>query len=227
MKKQLIGVLLFVTLLLCTGCASSVSIEIPYSSDEYESSGWTLDELIKHFEDLGFENVEVLGNTSIIEEVYVANEDDLFESFDKGHKVDSSRRIGIYTHYEPLNVETSSELEEIVKNGNQSEEGEAAWQNFLKENIGETIYFNGTIMDWYDKLFWIGVSFSIAIEDNEEMIYYQDTIDLGDLGMTGEYSYDNYYSGLITKGMRVYVTAEIVQEDDNWDLEIDSIKIIE
>lgn len=126
-----------------------------------------------------------------------------------------------------ISVVNCPEFAEIVENGIESVENKKIWEDFLVAHSGETLEFSGTITDWYDKAFWVGVSFSVAVEDNEQMIFHQNTIDLIKLGMTGDYHYNNYHSGLITEGMRVHVITEIKKIDNEWNLEIDSIQVIE
>ena len=148
----------------------------------------------------------------------------------KGEEIDSSRRISIEVSFEsvlPLTIENCSEFAEFVESGIDSSESRTAWTSFLETHEGELLEFDGTITDWYDDFFWSSISFSISIEDSEQMSFSKSTIDLIELGMTGEYHYNNYHAGLITEGMRVHVITKIKKAEDGWGLEIVSMQIIE
>ncbi len=226
-KRILFLVVLTMLLVMCTSCTSANTITMPYSSEEYVNGEWTVDNLVKHFEDLGFTEVEVYGNLTEITYVLAENEDSLLDSFEKGEEIDSSRKIWIETGFEtvsPLTVANCSEFAEFVENGIESP---TAWTSFLEAHDGELLEFDGTITDWYDDLFWTSISFSISIEDSEQMSFSKSTIELIELGMTGKYHYNNYYAGLITEGMRVHVITEIAKTEDGWGLELVSIQVIE
>ena len=230
MKNIIISLLLPISLLLIvlSGCESPTStISIPYSSEEYVNGEWEFDDLVKHFEELGF-TVEVLGDTTIIEGVYIQNDDLLYESFEKGAEIDASRKIGIYTEISPtLSVDNCSELAEFVEIGIESAENKEKWESFLESHCGQQFEFDGTITDWYDDYFWVAVDFTISIEDSEKFHFSKSNVDLMDLGMTGEYHYNKYHSGLISEGMRVHVLTDISQTENGWELELDYMQIIE
>ena len=82
------------------------------------------------------------------------------------------------------------------------------------------------INDWYDELFWVVIDFSISIV-NSGTVFSWDTIDLIDTKPEGEYHYNKYKSGLIGEGMRVNMIVKIVSTEDDWKLEIDTMKIME
>ena len=127
----------------------------------------------------------------------------------------------------PLTVDNCPEFETFVRTGITTEEDEAAWFSFLESHNGYTIEFDGTITDWYDEMFWVSVSFGIAIEDSEHLTYSESSIDLIKLGMSGDYHYSNYHLGLISEGMRVHVITEVKQKGDVWKLSLKSMEIIE
>ena len=66
MKFKVVALLMLVSLMitLCAGCTSDVSM--PYSSQDYMNGEWTIQELEKHFKELGFTEIEVTGNTTKI-----------------------------------------------------------------------------------------------------------------------------------------------------------------
>lgn len=230
-KQAVFLIILLLLLNLCSGCASASipGITMPYSSEEYVNGEWTIEDLRKHFRDLGFKEIEVNGNTTKVIGVYAENDDSLYDSFEKGMEIDSSRKIGIYTEFNfettsTLSIANCPEFAELVESGIDSSED---WIAFLESHSGELLEFDGTITHWYDDMFWIGVSFTIAIEDSSHLSFSKDTIDLIELGLTGEYHYDKYHVGLINEGMRVHVITEIKQTEDGWQLELDSMQIIE
>lgn len=239
--KKLKSVFMIICCILLVGCSSEDDVEVPkiampYGSREYISGEWTneewsVEDLVKQFEGLGFTEIEIIGNTTKVISVTVEGEDGLFDSFYKGEEVEISRKIHIFTAFEatpPLTVSNCPEFAEFVENGIESSKNSQAWVAFLKSHSGELLVFDGTITDWYDEAFWIGVSFTIAIEDSPNMSFSKDTMSLSELGMTGEYDYNNYYAGLIKEGVRVHVVTEITKTDDGWwDLELDSIQVIE
>lgn len=211
------------------GCSSGAVVAMPYSSKEYVDLGWSIETMKKHFKDLGIENIEVWGNTTSITNVYIENDDGKMESFDKGDEIVVTRVLVISTDYEfksSLTVSNNEDVARFVKNGIDSKNDSDAWMDFLKNHSGEYFEFDGTIIEWYDKQFWNSISFSVAIEDSEYMTFSKDTVELDDLGMTGDYHYNKYYSGLIRQGMRVHVVTKIVNKD-GWGLELCSMEVIE
>ena len=127
----------------------------------------------------------------------------------------------------PLTVDNCPEFEKLVKEGIETPENESAWIVFLEAHKGDVVEFDGTITDWYDEAWWSSISFDIAIEDSDCMSFSKSCVDLIELGMTGEYHYKNYHFGLIQEGMRVHVIAQITETANGWDLELDSMQIIE
>lgn len=127
----------------------------------------------------------------------------------------------------PLTVDNCPELEKFVKEGIETPENESAWISFLEAHKEEVVEFDGTITDWYDEAWWSSISFDIAIEDSDCMSFSKSCVGLIELGMTGEYHYKNYHLGLIQEGMRVHVIAQITETGNGWDLELDSMQIIQ
>ena len=227
MKTKLLAITLsFVSIvLMLAGCTTN--IVMPHSSEEYVSGDWNLKDLQIHFEDLGFSEVEICGNTTTIVGVYAENDEGLYDSFDKGQEISPYRKIGIYTEFEstePISVDTSAEFASFIEKGN---DDAAAWNSFLKKHVGEPIVFDGTITNWYDKFFWVGVDFTIAVEDSDSFTFSKSNVELIDLGMTGDYHYNKYSAGLIAEGMRVHVITEITEKDGAYAWELDSMSVIE
>ncbi len=214
-------------LIMCVGCSSAITM--PYSNEEYENGEWSIEELVNHFEELGFTEVEVVGYTNEIIDVYAEDDDSLFGAFEKGAEISASRKIRIFTGFEgaTLTVDNCPELAEFIESGIDSTEKEAEWQSFLEAYNERTIEFDGTLTDWYDDFFWLSVSFTIAVEDSEQMSFSQSSIDFGDLNLNSEYDINKYHVGLITEGMRVRVSTTISQSENGWYLKFDSMKIIE
>ena len=121
----------------------------------------------------------------------------------------------------------NTEFAMFVENGVDSLENWEDWMLFLEAHEGEFLEFDGTITDWYDDLFWISISFSIAMEDSEFMSFSKSTVEFSDLELVGDYSFESYHVGLITEGMRVHVVTEITQTEDGWELELCSMQILE
>ena len=103
------------------------------------------------------------------------------------------------------------------------------WLSFVNEHNGDALEFDGTITSWYDEFFYIsGVSCTVAVENSENMSFYWKVDSLDDLGLSGEYSHNQYSVGEITEGMRVHILAVInYSEDSGLDLQIESMQILE
>ena len=229
MKAKILALLVILSMVmsLCVGCSSIIAM--PYSSKEYANGEWTIEELEEHFEELGFTEIEVIGNTTEVIGVLAENDESLFESFEKGEEIPVSREIWIETAFEitpPLTVENSPEFAYFVENGIDSPKNTDDWIAFLEEHEGDLIEFDGTITNWYDEMFWVSISFSIAIEDSKYMSFSKSNVDLIDLGMTGDYHYNKYHTGLITEGMQTHVVVSIKRIEDGWCLELESIEIV-
>ena len=240
MRTRNIALILILSILLfaCTGC--DVGTTIPYSSDEYENGEWSVEELVEHFEELGFTDIEIEEKTTFDEskeriQVVVADDSDSwfssYRDFEKGETISTIRKIIIRaTTLTPvLTVENSPEFADFAKNGLDSENNTIAWTTFLEEHNGEALEFDGIITNWYDEFWYIsGVDCTIAVEGNENMSLYWSVENLDDLGLTGEYSQNEYSQGRINEDMQVHVLAVIdYSKDDGLKLEIESMQIIE
>ena len=126
-----------------------------------------------------------------------------------------------------ITVDNCPELEKFVKEGIETPESKSAWISFLEAHKGEVVEFDGTITEWYDEAWWSSISFDIAIEGSDCMSFSKSCVALIELGMTGEYHYKNYHLGLIQEGMGVHVIAQITETENGWDLELDSMQIVE
>ncbi len=240
MKKYLTPFLLAILTLLftCTGC-SVEEISMPYGSADYKNGEWTVDSLVDHLEELGFSDIEVtnvfdsFGEERI--EVYNVTIEDTssdswfteYKAFKKGESYGTWLKIKIETHtfIPTLTTSNCSDFSELMAFEDSTEKNEAI-NSFMSAHNGEYIEFEGTITDWYDELFWVGIDFSISVEDSGT-IFSWDTIDLIDTKLEGEYHYNKYKSGLISEGMRVHMIVKIVSTEDDWKLEIDAMEIVE
>ncbi len=223
--------------MICVGC--SVSATIPHSSDEYENGDWSVEELVEHFEGLGFTDIKVEEKTTFDEsevkiQVIVAEDSDSwspsYRDFEKGETISTLRKIIIReTALIPvITVDNCAEFAKIVEMDAEAPEKADLLSTFMQENDGEYLEFDGTITDWYDELwFSSGVSFTISVEDSGQLHFSWGSTSLIDLGMTGDYHHNKYKTGLITEGMKVHVLAKIDYADDDWSLEIDTLQIIE
>ena len=240
MKIRKIALILVLSTLLlaCTGCDAGATI--PYSSDEYENGEWTVEELVEHFEELGFSDIEIEEKATFNEseariQVIVAdNSDPMFpsyRSFEKGETISTVRNIIIRatTLIPIMTVENCPEFAEFVKNGPDSSNNTEPWTSFLEAHNGEALEFDGTITDWYDKLWYIsGVDCTVAVENSEHLSFYWDVENLDDLGLSGEYSHNEYSLGEITEGMQVHILAIInYSKNGGLNLEIESMEIFE
>ena len=238
MKIRSIALILILSTLLfvCAGCDAGVTI--PYSSDEYENGEWTVEELVEHFKELGFTDIEIEEKTTFDEsevkiQVVVADDSDswfpAYRDFEKGETISTIRKIIIRaTSLNPvLTVENSPEFADLVKMDSESPEKAERLSSFMQTHDGDYLEFDGTITSWYDEFFWTSVSITVAVEDSDQMSFSWGTISLSELGMTGEYHYNKYHAGLITEGMKVHILAQIDYTEDGWALKIDSMQIIE
>ena len=212
--------IIFCIILCCAGCAST--IVMPYSSEEYENSGWTLKELTTHFEELGFTDVTVRKDTTR-NEAYAGiysveieeDTDSLFAEygdFEKGDDFLSTRELYIvYNDFIPTwAIDNCPELVELSQFEHGSDEWEKKQKAFMQSHSGEYIEFDGVITDWYDDYWYAGgVSFTISVEGYEQLKFSWDNIELSSLRLTEDYHYSNYKTGLICEGDRVHILAKI------------------
>lgn len=237
-QKVVLVLVLSVLLLLCSGC--SVTATMPHSSDEYENGEWSVEELVEHFEELGFTDIDVEEYTTYDEskakiQVVVADDSSSwfpsYRDFEKDETVDTLRNIIIReTKLIPiLTVENCSEFAEFVKNGQDSTANSVTWTDFLEKHNGEALEFDGTITSWDDEFFYIsGVKCTVAVEHSEHMSFSWAADSLDDLGLSGEYSHNKYSVGEIKEGMQVHILAIInYPKNDGLNLEIESMQVIE
>lgn len=222
MKKNIIFVLVVCLTLLC-GCSVDV-ITMPYGSEEYEDGDWTPDTLAEHFEELGFSNLEIVyldymfgTEDSAIYSVLIEDTSSKslfteYKAFDKGDEYGTWLKIRIEAPTPTLTIENCDLLEDLVKMNEPSSENEHI-QTFMEAHDGEYIEFDGTIINWYDEYFWVGVDLSVSVEDSEGLIFSWDTIDLIELKLEDEYHHTEYSRGKITDGMRVHMVVQVESSD--------------
>ena len=241
MKKVILCTFIIIIAISFLACSFEPveKIVMPYSCDEYENGEWTVDELVEHFEGLGFSDINV---TNVMESFGEANvliqnltiEDpssdawyNRYRAFEKGEEFWSGRKIKIETHtYIPtLTVENCSDFAELIEMDEFSGKIEAV-QSFMESHKNEYIEFEGTITDWYDEMHWVGVSFTVSAENSDYINFSWETTDLIDLKLEDDYHYTKYKTGLISAGMKVHMIAQIVYVDEEWHLEINVMEIL-
>ena len=232
--QKLISFLIVIVLLItCTSC--DIAATMPHGSEEYESGNWSVNELVEHFEELGFTDIKVEEKTTFEEEdvklqVLIAEDSTSwspsYRSIEGGETIDLLRTIIIReTKLIPvLNATNCPEFAEFIENGKESSNNTQSWTTFLKENTGKALAFDGTISDWHDSFWWItGIDFTITIENSKHLNLSWNVDSLDGFGLPEEYDHENYYSGLITVGTQVHILAMIKGESI---LEIESMEII-
>lgn len=238
MKTRIIALFFVFSILLfiCAGCDAGATI--PHSSDEYENGEWSVEELVEHFEDLGFTDIKIEEKTTFDEsevkiQVLVADDSDSwfpsYRDFEKGETISTMRKIIIRaTSLIPvLTVDNNSDFAKLVNMDQASPEKPDLLSSFMQAHDGDYLEFNGTITNWSDEFFWTSVSLTVAVEDSNQMSFSWGAISLSELDMTGAYDYNNYYAGLIKEGMKVHIIAKIDYAKDGWALEINSMDVIE
>lgn len=225
-------------LFLFVGC-DTAAVSMPYGSEEYENGDWTVEELINHFEELGFSDInvtnelEIFGNDEIgIYNVLIedTSSDSLFTEYrtiEKGEEVGNWLKVKIetYTSVPLLTKDNSAEFAELIKMD--APILNETLMSFMDSHNGEYLEFDGTITDWYDDVFWVGVSFTITVENSECLEFSWSTMDLSDLDLGGEYEYSKYKAGAISERMQVHMITKIVTSENEWHLEIESMQIVE
>ena len=236
MKKIILYLFSIIFIFALTSCNVDV-ITMPYDSSEYKNGEWTVESLVEHFETLGFTDIDVtnvkdsFGEAKV--EIYNVNIEDSssdswfteYKAFKKGEEFGSWLKIKIETHtFTPtLTVDNCSDLANIIQNETSNTD---AINSFMKAHNGEYIEFCGTITDWYDKLRWVSVNLTVAVENSKYLSFVWDTIDLIDLKLEGDYHYNKYKTGLISEGMKVHMIVKVDSADDKWQLEIYSMEIL-
>lgn len=236
MKKIVLCLFSIIFIFALTSCNVDV-ITMPYDSSEYKNGEWTLESLVEHFETLGFTDIDVtnvkdsFGEAKV--EIYNVNIEDSssdswfteYKAFKKGEEFGSWLKIKIETHtFTPtLTVDNCSDLANIIQSDTSNTD---AINSFMNAHNGEYIEFCGTITDWNDKWFWVGVDLTVAVEDSKSLSFVWDTIDLIDLKLEGDYHYNKYKTGLISEGMKVHMIVKVDSEDNKWKLEIYTMEIL-
>ena len=211
---------------------------MPYSSEDYETGDWKLDELISHFQELGFSDIEtyVIYDTFdaeeaeirsvVIEDISANSWSTSYKKIEKGEKIRSwlKIRINVINLIPTLTIDNCSDFADLVKTNNASPE---KLDEFMMSHRGKYLEFDGTITDWYDEFWYIsGVDFKVSVENNNT-IFSWDCDNISDLGMTGEYHYEKYTAGMIYEGMSVHIITKIAYSQGSWHLEIESMQIIQ
>lgn len=244
MRTQIIVFLLVLSLVVaCTGCTTSVTM--PYSSEEYENGSWELDELVEHFEELGFDQIDIDEHSMLdrenldknskyittvrIEDVSSDSWFTEYRDFDKGEEIGTylEVKINVVTPIPVWSIDNCVELENIAKMDPGSAEQDDALKAFAEQHNGEYLEFYGLLTDWYDQFWYVGVSFAVSVENSNEMTFSWNSIDLYDLGMTGEYHYENYKTGLISEGDRVRILSQIEYTSGEMNLRIETFEVID
>ena len=161
--KKFVSRLLLVTLIILlivpfASCSFSlpIKITIPYSSAEYENGDWNVESLVKHFEDLGFSNIETISwpsdfgdYTDEIISVEIERDSDSFfteySSFKKDYSVYSFYKIRITYYYTPdaLTIDNCPDLKEVLFG---SEDGELMdYMIFARKYDGQYVRFDACI----------------------------------------------------------------------------------
>lgn len=241
---QKIVVFFFVTsflLAFCTGCDADV-ISMPYGSSDFKNGEWSVEEVVSALENIGFTNItiknakESFGEANI--KIYNVTIEDTssdwwfteYKAFNKGDEFGSWLEIKIETHtfIPTLTVENCSDFANLIYKKTSSSQTDEAINSFMASHINEYIEFSGTITDWHDSLYYIsGISFTVAVENSAYLSFSWDTDSFSELGLTGEYDFDKYYSGLISEGMQVHIIAKILPSEEDYILQIDTMNIIE
>jgi len=154
-NKLIIPLIVLILIIVCAGCTTK--IVMPYSSEDYINGEWAIEELVSHFEELGFTNVEISGDAEKISGIYIENDESLFESFKKGDEYSSSRKIEIYTGPD-LKASTPVEVPEIeyITFGTYEQDGDVIngaekieWIPLTEIN-GEILLVSRYILDYKD-----------------------------------------------------------------------------
>lgn len=150
MKKLVVASILF--LLLLSGCGDYestpvVEITMPNDTDYYETEDWTVENIIKEFENMGFTNIvtERMGTSSeyVYGPVHTVRIDGEWTGWSEGDVYYSNDEVEI-SYYDPtptLTVDNCPELSAVL------ERESTDWLQFAKEHDGEFIEFDGCVID--------------------------------------------------------------------------------
>ena len=215
---------------------SSNDVVMPYSTDEYKSGEWTEESLVKHLEELGFENIEI---TNALEKygeeewkIYNIKIEDpdsnswfaSYREFEKNEEFSKDSKIVVetYVSHSTIKIDSSEVFRELVSNGDISIE-DSEISDFFESHDGEYIEFNGVITDCYDSFFYIDydLDFGVKIENSTWFEYSWEDIKISHLHECGWHTnYNNYSIGTLSKGDNVHMICQIYAFGDYWTLEI-------
>lgn len=211
---------------------SKYDVLVPYSSDEYGNGDWTADELVQHFEELGFYDIKIEETASrhvdketvdVKVEEYGDGLFSYYRGFEKNEVISKGRIIKlIVTKPIPvMTVENCPELVGMLQMRNGSEGDIAVWNSFLADHVGEFIEFDGTVTSWYDEMWWVSISFTVCFEEYEDITFSFKVDSTKEIGFA-----DNYFYGCVEKGAAAHLVLEIVKDSDGYyKFEIDSIQL--
>ena len=170
---------------------------MPYGSDEYENGDWTVEELVEHFESLGFSDI----NTSVSETLYpeqagieevkieIYPSDFWFTEYrniTKGDTYETHREIYIKatSYVSTITINNDVEFADIV---NENEENAYdSFQKYLSKHDGEYIEFDATVVkNWKPTSSSKGLYVHFAVEHGN-VILYKNGISSSDLGLEGD-----------------------------------------
>lgn len=236
-RRILASVIAICIMLACTGCAAMITM--PYSSQEYENSGWSVTELVSHFKDLGFQNINTTNITRTFDEslagdYWVKIEDSSADSwfteyrqFEKGESFTEKYEIYIsgFDYTPTLNKDTSSAFSDLIDTDRTPQELENAVTAFMREHNGEYLEFDGVLTTWDDEHFWVGIWFTVAVEGNTELAFSWEDISTLELEEAGSFSHTMYKQGVVCTGDQVHMVVKINSYNNGWELEIQKLYI--
>ncbi len=206
---------------------------MPYNSNDYENGDWSLEEVVSHLEELGFEDIEVVKSESryVSEENLQVLVEDFssdswfteYKDFEQGEPLHTWRKVKIEVTI-PIPVLTEENSPELVSNlaMRYGSDGDVAlWESFMKEHNGEYIEFDGVVTDVYDE-FWFasGISLSISFEEYEDIDFGWSGIEPNDIGYDNDFS-----SGCLSEGTPAHCIVKIVYTDEECYYELESLEL--
>lgn len=231
--KRCMGIMLaIICLFTCTACSGN-DATMPYGSDEYENGEWSVEELVSHLEELGFDDIDVQKSESryvseISLQVRVEDTDSdswftEYTDFEKGEPLRTWREVQIIvtTPIPVLTVDNTPDLADTLKKRSGSSEENDAWRAFMKEHNGEYIEFDGIITDWYDE-FWFasGISFTVLFEEYDNISFSWRGLLTNELGFNND-----YLAGCVAEGVTAHVVLRILYTEDECKYELESIQL--
>ena len=233
MKKASCIVLCLIVMfaVLFVGCDSvRLFATMPYSSKEYKNGSWTLDELVLHFEELGFNDIDVEKisdqygeEKTVINSVEIEDSDSFWgetRPIEKGEKALTYLEIKIeYILYHPtITEENSAEFTYLIAMNDEVDEKPILVQEFMEKHDGEYLEFYGTTVDVNDE-FWYAtdIDFKIAIGNSVHMQYRFECSTL-DLERLGYCSHSSYFYGFLSEGDVLHCICKISASEYSWSL---------